>query len=114
MKQKGRPQSIHDVNMLFLYSHEWNGYGWGCIKELKELRQIGKLGLANGLSDVGVIDEAFHQEFSDSCSLTPLWLGRATKATGKRNLPDTSEEISTRTHSFIESARRSSLLSTED
>jgi alpha/beta superfamily hydrolase len=26
MKQKGHPQSIHDVNMLFLYSHEWNGY----------------------------------------------------------------------------------------
>eukprot|EP00571_Detonula_confervacea_P013389 CAMPEP_0172302194 /NCGR_PEP_ID=MMETSP1058-20130122/3939_1 /TAXON_ID=83371 /ORGANISM="Detonula confervacea, Strain CCMP 353" /LENGTH=466 /DNA_ID=CAMNT_0013012585 /DNA_START=362 /DNA_END=1763 /DNA_ORIENTATION=- len=98
-------KSIHDVNMLFLYSEEWATKGWGAYQEVKSMHERQELGPTNGTSEVGVIRKANHQEFSDTCMLTPLWLARATGLTGERNPHETAEEIACRTVQFLEATR---------
>ena len=100
------PGSIHDVNMLFLYSDEWAKLGWGGFPQIKDMHERGVLGPKEGTSDVGVIQKAKHQEFSDTCMLTPIWLARATGLTGERNPHETAAEIGARTLDFLQSARR--------
>ncbi|KAL7553403.1 hypothetical protein ACHAWF_016705 [Thalassiosira exigua] len=102
---EGRKESIHDVDMLFLYSEEWAEKGWGAYHQIKELHDRQKLGPKGGTSEVGVISKAKHQEFSDTCMLTPLWLARATGLTGERNPHDTAEEIGLRTVNFLHATR---------
>ena len=85
LDEEGRNKSIHDINMLFLYSEEWTEKGWGAYHEIKELHARQALGPTGGTSDVGVISKSKHQEFSDTCMLTPTWLARATGLTGERN-----------------------------
>lgn len=92
--------------MLFLYSEEWAEVGWGAYEEVKRMHKHNKLGPKNGtMSEVGVIKKAKHQEFSDTCMLTPLWLARATGLTGERNPHDTAEEIAVRTIDFLRATR---------
>ena len=71
------------------------------------MHQKGRLGLAGGLSDFAVIKEAYHNEFSDMCMLTPLWLARGTGVTGPRNPLETAKEIEERTWKFVSSILRS-------
>lgn len=104
---EGESKSIHDVPMLFLYSEEWAEVGWGAYEQIKSMHKCNKLGPENGtMSEVGVIKKAKHQEFSDTCMLTPLWLARATGLTGERNPHDTAEEIADRTIDFLQATRR--------
>ena len=97
--------SIHDVNMLFLYCDEWAKVNWGSYKRIKGMFERNEIA-RDGASDFGVIKEAKHQEFSDTCMLTPLWLARATGLTGVRNPNETAEEIAARTVEFLEAIRK--------
>ena len=70
------------------------------------MHEHGVIGPKQGTTDVGVIQKAKHQEFSDSCMLTPIWLARATGLTGERNPHETAAEIGARTLEFLEATRR--------
>ena len=98
-------KTIHDINMLILYSDQWAEKGWESIKKVKDMHERQLLGPKNGTSDVGVIKKAAHQEFSDTCMLIPLWLARPTGVTGQRNPIETAEEIACRTMEFLETTR---------
>ena len=97
--------TVHDLDMLFLYSNQWKDYNWGAYRLIHDMFKRGKLGCANGPTDVAFIYNACHSEFSDSCMKLPLWLARLVKMTGPRNPHDTAEEIATRTAEFIEEVR---------
>lgn len=71
--------------------------GWGSSKVLECMHNNQDLGPQ---SDFGVID-CRHMEFSDSCSIIPLWLGRAVGITGHRSPIDTIEEIWFKTLQFL-------------
>ena len=103
--QDGKSSSIHTVNMLFLYSQEWADVGWGAYPQIKDMHARKHLGPKFGTSDVGVIHKAKHQEFSDTCMLTPVWLARATGLTGERNPHETAAEMSVRTIQFLNDTR---------
>ena len=60
----------------------------------------GLLGPPNGISDVAVIDQAYHQEFVDGCMLTPFWLVRSNGVT--RHSTETGKEINRRTLRFLD------------
>ena len=83
---------------LFLFSNEWYIKNWGSVKLFEHMMKQGSL--ARG--DFAVIRSAHHNEFSDMSYLTPLWLGRAVKATGERNPIDTAAEMVSRTLAFLE------------
>ena len=95
--------SLHDdIDMLVLFSEEWERLGWGGVDVLQELNVRGIFGRNGGPSAVQVIRDAHHQEFSDVCMLTPLWLGKTTNLTNPtRNPIITAKEISDTTLSFL-------------
>lgn len=113
--------SLHDLDLLFLYSHQWRKVGWGAINEIHNMFKTGKLGAETrwnddaplsstslrplSSSDVAFVYKAHHSEFSDSCMMMPLWLGRTTGMTGLRNPHDTAEEIGERTLHFLRDTR---------
>jgi|AntRauTorckE5430_2_1112549.scaffolds.fasta_scaffold10461_2 hypothetical protein len=97
--------NVQDLDLFFLYSHEWAKLGWGQYNFLRDLFKRGQLGRRNGPTDVTFVYNANHSEFSDSCMKLPLWLARAVGVTGKRNPHDTSSEIFDRTFAFIKEAR---------
>lgn len=101
-----RRASLHEKDVLFLYSDEWNEKNWGGVKLVEHMHKNGTLGRKGGPSDFGVIAEAHHNEFSDMCMMTPLWLARDAGLTGKRNPLETAAEISERTKVFLESVRK--------
>lgn len=68
------------------------------------MHQQGELG--PDTSQFGVITDAHHTEFSDTCILTPLWLARSVGLTGKRHPRDTAEEINRKTVEFMSSVER--------
>ena len=98
--------SIHDIDMLLLFSHEWMENKWGGCHVLEAMNRRGRLGRRAGPSTLAVIDQAHHTEFSDTSMLTPLWLARATGITGKRNPLDSAKEIHERTRAFVDTVRR--------
>lgn len=91
------------LDMLVLFSGEFLEKGWGECKLYKAMHSEGILGRAGGLSDYGCIgDGSRHQEFSDLCALTPLWLAHLLTFTGTKKHPiDTLEESLERTVDFI-------------
>lgn len=97
--------SIHDLDLLVLNSHDWMEKNWGRAPLLDEMHRNGRLGKKNGPSRHGVVD-ASHNEFSDTSMLTPLWLARPIGLTGHRNPIDTAAEIADRTRAFLEEYRR--------
>jgi dienelactone hydrolase len=97
--------SVHDTEMLVLFSHEWESKQLGGVHVLKDIYQRGLLGPKGGVSQVAVIAGAHHNEFSDTSMLTPTWLGRATGLTGKRSPLETAHEIHTRTMDFLQAVR---------
>jgi hypothetical protein len=50
---------------------------------------LGRTDNKNSHMEYKIIKEAHHNEFSDMCMLTPLWLARSTGVTGTRNPIDT-------------------------
>lgn len=97
--------NIHDLDLYFLYSHEWEKLGWGHYNYVRDLFKRGKLGKTNGPTDVTFVFGSKHAEFSDSCMKLPLWLARAVGMTGLRNPHETSKEIFDRTFYFIDQVR---------
>ena len=65
----------------------------------------GILGSPKGVSKCDFVEEAHHQEFSDTNVLTPLWIARPVGANGKRNPCDTLRESAERALSFVELSR---------
>jgi pimeloyl-ACP methyl ester carboxylesterase len=105
--QKGTDkETLHGLDLLFLYSHEWMRNGWGNITNLQNMLRRGKLGLWDGASSVDIIHNSCHCEFSDSCMKIPLWMARSFGLTGSRNPHDTAEEIASRTLDFLSEVRR--------
>lgn len=95
--------SLHDTEMLILYSSEWQEKKWGGVDALSDMYARGQFGPPNGSSKVAVIAGAHHNEFSDTCLLTPVWLARATGITGKRSPIESAEEIHLHTLAFLKS-----------
>ena len=67
--------TIHNVNMLFLYSDEFASKKWGHYEQVRSMHE--RQELSSRTSEVGVITKSHHTEFSDTCMLTPTWLARA-------------------------------------
>jgi platelet-activating factor acetylhydrolase len=97
---------LHDLDLLILNSEEWQRKNWGETRLLEAMHRRGRLGRSGGISKHGIIAQSMHNEFSDTCMLTPVWLARAIGITGPRNPIDTSMEIAQWTRSFVEQARR--------
>ena len=101
--------SLHDIEMLILWSYEWfskQNEGSHILMDMYERGEFGPKGepgsdSTNGTSHIGVIDQALHNEFSDTCMITPLWIARASKITGERNPLHTAYEIHQRTLKFL-------------
>jgi platelet-activating factor acetylhydrolase len=98
-------QSLHGLDLFFLFSHEWVIKGYANIPFIQNMLRRGKLGLWDGESTVDIIHNACHVEFSDSCMKTPIWLARAGGMTGSRNPHETAEEIASRTLDFLSEVR---------
>jgi pimeloyl-ACP methyl ester carboxylesterase len=120
--------SIHDFHILVLSSHEWFTKQLEASHILFDMHERGQFGARPkmegekhgssssaetaetaapaSISHVKVIDQAFHNEFSDTCMLTPLWIARASKITGLRNPIHTAEEIHQDTLAFLQAWRR--------
>ena len=97
--------SLHDLDILFLYSHQWKKDGSGHYPYVFDMFRRGQIGPRNNnKSEFAFIQHAHHSEFSDACMKIPLWLGRATGVTGKRNPHETAEEIADRTSEFMKEA----------
>jgi pimeloyl-ACP methyl ester carboxylesterase len=96
--------SLHDTTELFvLFSDEWYRNGWAGIDIVKDMHDRKVFGRTGGVSRVAIIDRAHHQEFSDACMITPLWLAREIGLTGPRNPLDTAREIHLETLDFLRS-----------
>jgi pimeloyl-ACP methyl ester carboxylesterase len=99
--------TYHQMPVLYLFSDEWYKLNWGNCRFIEQLHKQGSLGLHG---DFGVITSAHHNEFSDMCFLTPLWLARALKVTGIRNPIDTAADMVDRTLAFLEDLSPASAL----
>lgn len=97
--------NIQDLDLYFLYSHEWYSKNWGHSNFLRDLFRRGKLGRKHGETEVTFVYKANHSEFSDSCMKLPTWIARPVGVTGSRNPHETSEEIFDRTFTFLEKSR---------
>jgi hypothetical protein len=58
-------------------------------------------GLLGHHGNLSIIQAMHHNEFSDMCMLTPLWLARALNVTGSRNPIDTMKEVVQKSFSFL-------------
>jgi hypothetical protein len=94
---------MNDTNSLSCDAYHQIKKNWGESHILQEMHENGRLGAAEGVSAFGVVQECHHQEFSDMCMITPLWLSRGTGATGTRNPLETAHEIEKRTWDFVSS-----------
>lgn len=101
---KQTPATIKDFHVLILFSSEWYEKNWGRSDVIHWMHTHGKL-CQQCTTEVNVIWNAHHNEFSDSCLMTPIWLARQVGLTGKRNPLETAEEISNRTLNFLEQRR---------
>ena len=97
--------AIHKLDLLIMYSYEWQVKKWGEAHVVEELFMQGRLGRQGGSSHFQVIKESFHMEFSDVAMLTPTWLARATGQVGKRDPVDSAAEIERHTMSWLSRVR---------
>lgn len=105
-KYDSRSFDFDSMDMFLLFSHEWNSKGIASCKYLEYMvKQKTSDGPQNRMLEYGYVADSFHQEFSDTCALTPLWIARPIGATGKRNPLDTLDEIAERTLQFVHSSR---------
>lgn len=76
---------------------------WGESHIIEEMHQKGRFGPEQGVTAFSVVRDAHHNEFSDMCMLTPLWLARGTGVTNeKRNPLETAKEIEEQTWKFVD------------
>ena len=98
--------TIKDFDVLFLLSRHWfeseQIMGRGNI--IHWMYTNGKM-CRDCTAEFALIRDSAHNEFSDSCMMTPVWLARALNVTGKRNPQQTAEEISKRTLGFLDTIR---------
>ena len=94
--------SVHDLDLLLLFSDEWKKSGEAWNHLLHEMHLAKRLGRKDGPSTLHYIEQAHHTEFSDTSMLMPLWLSRATRLTGTRNPIDTAKEIQAHTNDFLQ------------
>ncbi len=100
--------SIHEKDILILFSQEWRDKKWAGSDALEEMDARKRLGTDSGISACKSIPDISHNEFSDTCLMTPVWVGRATGITGKRNPVETAKEIEHITKVFLENVRQRS------
>jgi pimeloyl-ACP methyl ester carboxylesterase len=102
-------QSLHDdgIPILLLHSDEWAQKGFGSISIIRDMHQ--QFGQKNHHlfhhhhHEHHVIADACHMEFSDTCLMTPVWLGRAVGITNPRRSPcKTAREIAATSWRFIQ------------
>jgi len=62
-----------ELDYLILFSHEWREKKWGRCDIFEKMHEGGRLGPKDGVSHFSFIGEAHHNEFSDTCMLTPMW-----------------------------------------
>jgi pimeloyl-ACP methyl ester carboxylesterase len=96
--------TIKDFDVLLLFSGEWYDKQWGRSDIIHWMYTHGKM-CRDCTAEFALIRDSAHNEFSDSCMMTPVWLGRVVGVTGKRNPQQTAEEISKRTLGFLDTAR---------
>lgn len=107
-EEKKTVPTLHDTTqLLVLFSEEWYSKGWSGSDVLKDMHDRNVLGPSDGKSHFGVIEGAYHQEFSDACMLTPLWIARGVGLTGPRNPLDTAKEIHLETLNFLKALQGS-------
>jgi dienelactone hydrolase len=94
--------SLHDKDMLLLFSNEWYNKDLAGSQALASMHVLRRVGVSSGVSLVGFVDRSHHTDFSDTNMLNPLWLSRAVGLTGKRNPCDTAKEIRERTQAFLD------------
>ena len=92
------PTTYNTMPSLFLFSQEYHVKKWASVRFFQHMFHNGFLGLGEHI----VLDEMHHNEFSDMCMLTPLWLTRALKLTGGRNPIDTANEVVRRSLEFLD------------
>lgn len=98
--------ALSRLDMLVLFSEEFTDKNWGESELFRLLHQEGLLGREDGPSDCGYVAGSRHQEFSDMCCLTPLWLARILEFSGPERSPlDTLEESVDRTEDFLRRAK---------
>lgn len=96
--------TYHQMPSFFVFSQEWYVKNWASSTYFEQLFRHGLLGQD---ADFAVLDGANHNEFSDMCFLTPLWLARALKVTGSRNPIHTADEVADRSLAFLEAFQKS-------
>lgn len=96
---------MYDLDLIFLHSFKFVRKECGEPSRVQDLFKRANLGRTAGVSEYGFVHKSHHSEFSDSCMKTPLWLARASDLTGPQNPVETSEEIATRTLSFLKEVR---------
>jgi platelet-activating factor acetylhydrolase len=95
--------TYQDMPVLVLSSQEWwDRDGMGMCHLFSHMHKVGSMGQYGNFA---VIRDAFHNEFSDMCLLTPLWLARALQVTGSRDPKETAQEIVHRSLAFLESIK---------
>ena len=92
------PTTYDQMPSLFLFSGEFHAKNWGGTKFFQYMFQNGLLGRHGKHA---VLHDMHHNEFSDMCFLTPIWLTRALKMTGRGNPIDNAAEAIRRTLEFL-------------
>jgi len=120
INQMESSSSLHDTNILFLFSEEWRRKGWAFTPLLEDMYSSSQSQLnirnkelaAGVVSSFQIVPGAHHNEFSDTCMLTPVWLARSTGITGPRKPSDVAWDIADTTSDFLEKSRRAAGAST--
>jgi len=117
-------KSVHNKEILFLFSQEWETRKFGNISLIQHMHSTGKFGpnkvdyenkkvignATNGnegnLSDVGIIAGTNHPGFSDVCMTGSVWILRAIGVTGKNNPIESADIISARIIDFVTSVQQ--------
>jgi platelet-activating factor acetylhydrolase len=94
--------SVHDLDLLLLYSNEWVDKRWGESHIVADVFRSGRLGQRGGASRFEMIQDSHHMEFSDVSLITPPWLAGGTK---KRTSHEIAIEISRMTSRWIDRSR---------
>ena len=95
--------TYHQMPLFLLFSQEWYLKSWASSTYFEQLFRHGLLGKD---AEFAILDGANHNEFSDMCMLTPLWLARALNVTGSRNPIHTAAEVADRSLAFLEAFQK--------
>jgi len=101
--------SFHELDILLLYSYqlekEWGEHLFKIFRRdhIFDMFRRGQLGpRTNSISNCTFVFGSCHNEFADTCMMTPTWLARAIGLTGKRSPHETAQEMAGHTIHFLE------------